>query len=1154
MANFVLDLNKFKASGVYTVELDQSERIVVDNQTLRLIVGFSKKGPFNTPVFLRNVRDARRIFGDIDKSLEKRGSFFHRSLENALQFGPVFALNLWPLNNSPVNEGGDSVEYRTLSVDAGAKNGIIKKELLSAFFNKERFWIPSTKNFLALVNNNPINRGGLLNIVNTSQGDISVIIKKAKVNGYSVTAEEWYGNADIPEFINKFDLIEDYFLDVIIIKGKWNDYKELSTHPEWSKYFDLRGVKKDKLDDFLSREDITLVGRWVGCIIPDFIDKNGVNQFIETIVNNNFQSTGVMISVNKDALNDYQNSIKKVDLVGVNIINSNIDKVDFLSYTFNTTNSLKYENMQLFNGSTPNIPTTDYTFSSTQITNNDVYLKWLPLFGDNGIAGNVLAIKKPLPSVTTGFTLNDYNYIKENLNENSLIKNVNSTNKKLYYSKVDKIIDTGSELHIYLSNPEFNITGGNAYSITKHKITSVNTSTNEITADSTLTSSLISGNDIILVKGPGFYGYYKVNSFTPLPSSTITIETNISSANYPVFESINLLDNLTGLNNAILNSNINDFELYVIPIATTVSINNNFYDSDTGNDKLKISFYPDVVFKGTDSFSNDFIEAYPFSKLSSDIKDNVLVNGDLIYSSSTVFNYISTEVDWSYQKDSNSNIMYGLKGVRIKQYDDSSLLTPAATFIDFDSSYDIDNSITFNPSGNEDLIFYSQKSKKLLNDIEILSYDASKRIINLNEVNAKKLEVGYYVVTDDDRLTKIISKTKIFNTSTGLFDYKIELVEPAKIISGTPNKIKVFTPIDVYVDNYNFTSFNGFKLTNYHLPGSEDQVDKIYGVLYNTNIALALTDKNIIDFRYIVDTMSFGLRPMMGGKVYISRLAKDKGKCLALLNAPPIEDFIKSTDPVFTDEPTPDNPLPTLNTSYIVTGGNLSLSPSFKFTLPDEDNGAKHIGVFAPFLVYRENNQNFLVPPASDVSNNFIRKFIIGQPYSIVAGTRRGVLSNSKLAGLEYDFSLQDRENLEPFGINPIVSVKNIGFMIFGNQTAYQKVISAFNNIHIRDLLITIENDIEGILINYLYEFNNAITRLEIKSIISDYLEKVRNAGGLYDYSVIMDERNNTPDIIDQNFAIVDIGIEPVRGMQKIINRITILKTGAISSGGFTVS
>ena len=243
-----------------------------------------------------------------------------------------------------------------------------------------------------------------------------------------------------------------------------------------------------------------------------------------------------------------------------------------------------------------------------------------------------------------------------------------------------------------------------------------------------------------------------------------------------------------------------------------------------------------------------------------------------------------------------------------------------------------------------------------------------------------------------------------------------------------------------------------------------------------------------------------------------------------------------------------------LNTEYISTGGNLSLGPSFRFTLPDEDQGAKFIGVFSPNIVIRENGKNMSIPPAADVSNNFIRKFINGTPYGIVAGPRRGVISNPKFVGLEYDFLLRDREFIEPIGINPIVIVRNVGPMIYGNQSAYQRTLSAFNNLHVRDLLITVEEAVEDVLGQYLFEFNDAATRLEIRTIVENYLDTVRNAGGIYDFAVIMDDSNNTPGIIDQNFGILDIGIEPSRGLQKFVNRVTILKTGAIASGGFSVA
>jgi hypothetical protein len=95
-----LDLSVFKSSGVYTLEFDASENIVVNPQTVRLVVGFSTKGPFNTPVYVPDVQTALKVFGDIDRSLEKKGSFFHRSIFTCLNSGPVFALNLLKLNNT----------------------------------------------------------------------------------------------------------------------------------------------------------------------------------------------------------------------------------------------------------------------------------------------------------------------------------------------------------------------------------------------------------------------------------------------------------------------------------------------------------------------------------------------------------------------------------------------------------------------------------------------------------------------------------------------------------------------------------------------------------------------------------------------------------------------------------------------------------------------------------------------------------------------------------------------------------------------------------------------------------------------------------------------------------------------------------------------
>jgi phage tail sheath protein FI len=152
---------------------------------------------------------------------------------------------------------------------------------------------------------------------------------------------------------------------------------------------------------------------------------------------------------------------------------------------------------------------------------------------------------------------------------------------------------------------------------------------------------------------------------------------------------------------------------------------------------------------------------------------------------------------------------------------------------------------------------------------------------------------------------------------------------------------------------------------------------------------------------------------------------------------------------------------------------------------------------------------------------------------------------------MEYDYLLSDREYLEPSGINPVVNISGVGPMIYANQTAFQRKLSPLNNLHVRDLLITIEIAIEEILQNYLFEFNDVATRQEISSILNSYLDGVRNAGGITSYSVVMNDKNNTPELIGQNFGLVDVEIEPAYGIQKFINRVTLKRTGGALSGGF---
>jgi len=107
------------------------------------------------------------------------------------------------------------------------------------------------------------------------------------------------------------------------------------------------------------------------------------------------------------------------------------------------------------------------------------------------------------------------------------------------------------------------------------------------------------------------------------------------------------------------------------------------------------------------------------------------------------------------------------------------------------------------------------------------------------------------------------------------------------------------------------------------------------------------------------------------------------------------------------------------------------------------------------------------------------------------------------------------------------------------------------NSLHVRDLLITIEDGIEQMLAGYLFETNDPLTRLEIQGIVESYLEGVEAAGGIISATVVMNSKNNTPSVISQRVAIIDVSVQPALGIEKFVNRVTVLGQGGTYSGGF---
>lgn len=354
-----------------------------------------------------------------------------------------------------------------------------------------------------------------------------------------------------------------------------------------------------------------------------------------------------------------------------------------------------------------------------------------------------------------------------------------------------------------------------------------------------------------------------------------------------------------------------------------------------------------------------------------------------------------------------------------------------------------------------------------------------------------------------------------------------------------------------------FIPLKGLKISARHKPGYDENgnisleggVEKIYKVLEDEGIQKGILNPEMVTFRYIVDSMAYGLGSDLGGKKYLSRLAETKGKSLAILNLPSMKQFATSQNPYFCDEYVAGVQVkPPFNTKYIPTGGNDKLYATSIFTLPGEDNGAKFTACFWPFLEYTSNGQKVSVPPAADVCNAFMSKFNGGDPWAIIANNS-GVIDNPAVTGLEYLADQSDRDNLEPFGVNTIIS-RGGRFMIFANQTAYQKVKSDYNKLHIRENLNAIEIACDQVLEDYSFVYNTPANRSALVTNLTPIFEAARNSGALESYNIICDATNNTDEIVEEGFMVADYEVVFTKGCEKIIQRVSVKRTGSGNQEG----
>ena len=193
------------------------------------------------------------------------------------------------------------------------------------------------------------------------------------------------------------------------------------------------------------------------------------------------------------------------------------------------------------------------------------------------------------------------------------------------------------------------------------------------------------------------------------------------------------------------------------------------------------------------------------------------------------------------------------------------------------------------------------------------------------------------------------------------------------------------------------------------------------------------------------------------------------------------------------------------------------------------------------YMYCKYTDRYVYVPLNGDVAGTCVITDRTDDPWFSPAGFNRGVIKNA--VKLAYSPRKADRDTLYKNGVNPVINSPGAGIVLFGDKTLLAKP-SAFNRINVRRLFIVLEKAIATAAKFQLFEFNDAFTRAQFVALVEPFLRDVQGRRGIYDFRVVCDETNNTPQVIDSNEFRADIFIKPAKSINFITLTFIATRTG----------
>ena len=1009
-------LQQFKAAGIYRVVFDHSTILNQDTQMLRLVVGYSEKGPFNIPVLVKTQTEFIELFGNISKKLEKRGIYFHRLALQMLQVSPILCLNLKKFD-------GETVTGATISTDFNPKFNPIDTVKLNVedIYDTTRFWELDAKKLDNLRSVEGTLMDQYINIAanNVKATSATYFIRKAsgtKVSGYNITVNDWYNDEEMPEYLEPYknNLISDFFAEIYVFKGKF-EAKQVLASQTLKNYFivtneldedgnqilKLRdkvinafGESVDTLDALYKDETSNALGHYVGSIVPYFKNKQGAYACLDVIFNTDVDVHNMMLSFNDELLEE--ELAANLDLSG-----------------------------RAFIPTAANPKRANKSLSLKKIYEGDA---------TTTVLGNQNA---PIIADVIKFRTNVYDPETE------------EAVQELYVGKT-RVAGT-----LYVKN------------VTENQITLA-----QVGTEQTVVMTFFNDEE-----NPN-----KTKDAAKKLGVIFDEEGN------PVDEK----GTLWKAGDAFLNT--------MDPLAGPSKV-------ITALSRLENKAEDGQVYTDIDENMKPSFKAVEIMTTTKFVNTNT-VGADSVYGSSISF-IDFTDDNWEYVED--AEIITGVKQAALigtAEYDTSliSVLQKGDCIVAKDNTVDVnENGEADDEDGFEDNVYVQEFGTK---------YDEDGNF-----------KFHYILISADPYLYEIRDE------ETGA------LINQCLVRIDAALNQEIGTMVPQYLEGYTYKNDRPLGTGMYAKVKWQEFI--LSTLTSYKGLRTALLNKSEVDYRYVIDT--FESFPVENLKSVLSFLCKEKQSAFCIGNFPSVQTFIKCPYTSFTNEKG------VFDVEYVVKGFNKKKAASMMFSLPSENDGASFIAFYSP-LKFTDGYMDTVVPSAGLVSNLFVNKYMTRQPYYIVAGPNYGAISAAGLVGPDYKYSQDELQIIEPFGVNVMVYRPNFGTFINANQTAKQSPVSALSKVNVRELVIYLQDEIEKVLQAYQWEFNNQRTRNAILDRANQICSIIAANGGIQAYKNIMDESNNTPEIIDNEMAVITTHIEPGMGCGKMVQELHIWRTGQMNA------